>query len=82
MAGALVGTGLILFLHVWCPIQAERAAIKLKKIESEIAQKKSELNELNETAADLTSLSALDRWARAHGPWRVPSDKDIIAING
>lgn len=80
VAGVIGGVGILLFFHVWCPIQAERAAIRLKKINSEVAQKKAELDELKAAYAQLTSLSVLDRWARGHGPWRVPSEKDIITI--
>lgn len=80
IAGALAGVGLILFFHVWCPIQAERAAIRLKKIQTDVASKKAELDELKSHYAALTSLSVLDRWAHTHGPWRTPSDKDIITI--
>jgi hypothetical protein len=80
IAGTLAGLGVLLFFHVWCPIQAERAAIRLKKIQTEVASKKAELDELKSDYATLTSLSVLDRWARTHGPWRAPSDKDIITI--
>jgi len=80
IAAFLGGAGVLLFCYVWCPIQAERASIRLKKIETQVAVKKAELDELKAQYAQLTSLSVLDRWARAHGPWRVPSDKDIITI--
>ncbi len=80
IAGTLAGVILILFFHVWCPIQAERASMRLKKIQTDVAAKKAELDELKSDYAAMTSLSVLDRWARAHGPWRAPSDKDIITI--
>ena len=78
----LFGVGLFLFWRVWCPVQAERASIKLKKIESEVAQKKSELNNLQAEYQQLTTLSVLDRWAKAHGPWKIPSENDVLSITG
>lgn len=72
--------GGFLFLRVWWPIQAERNLVALKRIETQVFQKKSELNALNERYAALTSLTVIDHWAKSHGPW-VPARADnVIAI--
>lgn len=80
---ALVGFsvfGVILFIFVWWPIQAERARKTLKEWEIKVSQKKAELNQLNEHYSDLVSLPSLDRWAKQHGPWKTPNPNDIITI--
>lgn len=78
-AGFLAG-GLFLLLHVWLPVQEERSLLELKQVEGQLSRKKAELNELNERYAALTSLPALDNWAKSHGPWVSPNATNVIAI--
>lgn len=75
-----LAVGSFLFFQVWWPIQAERYQSTLRRLRGEIAQKKSELNALNGRYNTLTSLTALDQWAKSHGPWRSPSPHDLITI--
>ncbi len=77
---SLLGVGLLLFLFVWWPIQAERAALRLGEWEGKLAQKKFELNMLKNRYAQMTSLHVLDKWASAHGPWRSPKGDDVILL--
>jgi hypothetical protein len=72
--------GFFLFLHVWLPVQAERGLMGLRKMEVRVSEKKAELQVLQEKYERLTSLSALDEWAKKNGPWRVPGANDIHAI--
>lgn len=72
--------GSVLFLFVWWPIQAERANRQLKTWESQLAQKKAELNQLKSRYAHLTALSELDQWASLHGPWRTPQANDVLLL--
>lgn len=78
-AGFLVG-GLFLFLHVWIPVQAERSLIELRRVETELSRRKSELDDLDSRFAALTTLPALDQWAKEHGPWVAPNGENVIAI--
>jgi len=80
ITGGFISTAALLFLHAWWPIQAERNLDELKKIQSSVSVKKAELNELNRRIAVLTSLTALDHWAKAHGPWKTPGSEDIVVI--
>jgi hypothetical protein len=77
---AFLAVGLVLFLFVWWPIQAERAALRLGEWEEKLALKKAELNTLKSRYAQLTSLHVLDKWASAHGPWRSPKSDDVILL--
>ncbi len=76
----LLAGGLLLFFSVWWPIQAERRLIILKRTETQLLLKKTELNVLNARYASLTSLAELDAWSKRHGPWRSPGPEDILAI--
>lgn len=80
ITGGFAVAGLFLFFHVWWPIQAERNLKAVKRLETQVAQKKAELNQLNARYASLTSLTVLDQWARSHGSWRSPTPNDIITI--
>lgn len=80
VAAMFAATGGLLFVWVWWPIQAERNLLKLRKIEAQVFQKKSELNILNERYASLTSLAVLDQWAKRHGPWVPASTDNVIPI--
>jgi hypothetical protein len=71
---------LILFFQVWWPIQAERSLSQLKRIKSEISEKKSELNTLNAKYAALSSLIVVDEWAKTHGSWKSPRPEDVITL--
>lgn len=73
--------GLFLFFHVWWPIQSERNLKLLRKVEAEVAMKKAELNAINSRFETLTSLTALDHWAKKHGSWRPATANDIITIS-
>ncbi len=75
-----VAVGFVLFGIVWWPIQAERARIEFKNWEEKISQKKSELNDLQNTYKRLTSLNVLDQWAKRHGPWKSPTSHDVISL--
>ncbi len=75
-----VGCGLVLFGLVWWPIQAERARLVHRQWEEKIAQKKAEINNMNAHYKNLTSLAVLDKWAKSHGPWTVPTANDIITF--
>lgn len=79
--GVFIGVGLLLFFHVWWPIQAERSALELKRVEMAIFQKKSELNVLNERYAVLAALPVLDQWAKKHGSWVPASAENVILIS-
>ncbi len=72
--------GGLLFIRVWWPIQAERSLLQLRRVESQVFQKKSELNVLNERIEDLTSLTVLDQWAKRHGPWVPSNAENVIPI--
>lgn len=72
--------GGLLFVRVWWPIQAERSLGQLRRIESQIFQKKSEINQLNERYAALTSLTVLDQWAKHHGTWVPPTAENVIPV--
>ena len=72
--------GFFLFLQVWWPIQAERAAGRLAAVEREIDQTKHEISALQTRSAALTSLTALDRWAQKNGPWRASRPQDVFPI--
>ena len=76
----VLSVGMVLFLFVWWPIQAERASLRLSEWQAQLAQKKAELNALKARYEALTSLHQLDKWASAHGPWRTPQANDIIII--
>jgi hypothetical protein len=78
--GGFALVGLFLFFHVWWPIQAERNLKAVKRLETQVAQKKAELNQLNARYGALTALTVLDQWAKSHGPWRSPTPNDIITI--
>jgi len=78
MVGVFVFAGLVLLLNVWLPIQSQRALTQLKRWEKQLSQDKSQLQVLNSNYRERTSLAFLDRWARAHGPWKVPNKKDIF----
>lgn len=80
VAGILIAAGTGLFLYVWWPIQAQRYLVKIKHLETEISQKKSELNQLQSKYNALTSLSSLDQWAKDHGPWKTPQANDILSF--
>lgn len=80
IGGGFLTGGLLLFMHVWAPIQAERALTRLRKIEADVFSKKAELNALNQHFTSITSLAALDHWARGHGPWKTPNADDVVAI--
>lgn len=69
--------GGLLFFRVWWPIQAERSLLQLKKVEAGVFLKKSELNSLNERLGTLTSLTALDQWAKRNGPWVSPNAENV-----
>ncbi len=72
--------GALLFMRVWWPIQAERNLQKLRKVETQIFQKKSELNILNERYSAMTSLTVLDQWAKKHGTWVPAGANNVIPI--
>lgn len=78
--GGFFAVGSILFVHVWLPIQSERNLIMVRRMESQVSLKKAELNELNETYSRLTSLAALDHWAKKNGPWVSAQLNNVIAI--
>jgi hypothetical protein len=78
--GGFFVVGSILFVHVWLPIQSERNLILLRRMEGQVSLKKVELNELNESYFYLTSLSALDHWAKKNGPWVSAQINNVIAI--
>ena len=80
LGSGFLAVGPLLFLFVWWPIQAERAALRLGEWEAKLAQKKSELNSLKTRYAQLTSLHVLDKWAKAHGSWRSPKGDDVILL--
>jgi len=71
---------LVLFTHVWLPIQAERSLVQLRRMESQVSLKKAELNELNDRYARLTSLTTLDQWAKKHGPWVPAQVHNVLTI--
>ncbi len=73
--------GLVLFLHVWWPIQAERASAHLKRLESELSIRKSELERLKTLYADLISLTSLERAAKANGHWIHPTIEHVITFS-
>lgn len=80
ITGIFIATLVILFIHVWIPIQAERSLVQLKKIDSQLSLKKAELNELNAEYARLTSLSSLDQWAKKNGPWIPVQAQNVLSI--
>lgn len=80
IAGGFLAAGLFLLLHVWLPVQAERSLIELRRTETQLSRKKSELNELNARYASLTALPVLDQWAKTHGPWVAPNATNVIPI--
>jgi hypothetical protein len=80
VVGIFAVVGFLLFIRVWWPIQAERNLVSLKKIETQVFQRKSELNDLNEKYIALTSLTVLDQWAKRHGPWIPPNAQNVIPI--
>lgn len=79
-AAAFGVIGMLLFIRVWWPIQAERNLLKLRRVETLVFQKKSELNVLNERLASITSLTSLDQWAKKHGPWVPPNAENVFPI--
>ena len=81
VAAGFLMVGVILFFHVWWPIQAERSTVLLKHVETELSQKKADLHLLQERYASLTSLAALDQWAKKNGPWKSPSADDVIPFD-
>lgn len=78
--GGFILVGSILFVHVWLPIHSERNLLMLRRLESQLALKKAELNELNDVYARRTSLTALDHWAKKNGPWVSAQINNVIAI--
>ncbi|MCB4756015.1 MAG: hypothetical protein LHV69_03125 [Elusimicrobia bacterium] len=78
--GLIILAGAVLFFYVWWPIQAERARVRLNQLEEQLSQKKSELQEINQRLASLTSLSHLDAWARENGPWKVPGPGEVLSL--
>lgn len=80
IAGGFLAGGALLFLHVWWPIQAERNLSRLRRMEADVFSRKAELNALHQKFSSMTSLAALDQWARAHGPWRTPNADDVVAL--
>lgn len=70
----------ILFVHVWLPIQSERNLMKLRKMEGQLSIKKAELNNLNEMYSKMTSLTALDHWAKKHGAWVNAQMNNVLPI--
>jgi len=67
-------------MRVWWPIQAERNLVELRRVETQVFQKKSELNVLNGRLAELTSLTVLDQWAKRHGTWVPTNAENVIPI--
>ena len=80
IVAGFLAAGLFLFLHVLLPVQAERSALELRQVQTQLSRKKSELNELNARYAALTALPVLDEWAKTHGPWVAPNATNVIAI--
>lgn len=80
IVGLFLFIGIVLILHVWLPIQAQRALVQLKKQEKTISQKKNILERTNQEYLNLTSLIRLDLWARENGPWKVPNGQDVLTI--
>jgi hypothetical protein len=70
----------ILFVHVWIPIQSERNLAAMRRLEGQVSLKKAELNELNDQYAKMTSLTALDHWAKSHGPWVSAQVQNVLTI--
>jgi len=73
--------GIILFFHVWWPIQAERASVQMNKLENELSIKKSELDRLRAQYFDLISLASLAQVAKANGQWMAPSIEHVITLS-
>jgi hypothetical protein len=78
--GLFMGTGALLFFRVWWPIQAERSALTLQRLDGRVFQKKSELNMLNERYAALTTLPLLDQWSKRHGAWVPASAENVLLL--
>jgi hypothetical protein len=73
--------GVILFFHVWWPIQAERASSELKKLENDLSIKKSELDRLKTQYSQMISLASLESVAKSSGQWKNPSIEHVITIS-
>jgi hypothetical protein len=76
-----IGVGALLFFRVWWPIQAERSALELKRVDARVSQKKSELDLLNEKYAALTTLPLLDQWSKKHGPWVQATSENVLLLS-
>lgn len=77
---SLFGVGVVSFLFVWWPIQAERMHKSLNEWDKQCAQKKSEVTFLKTQLSQMTSLTVLDAWSKKHGPWKIPNHDEIIII--
>lgn len=81
IVGAFLVGGFVLLLHVWLPIQAQRALDELKRCETRLSDQKSELERLYQKYGSLTSLSTLDNWAKKNGPWRTSDEDSTVLIH-
>jgi hypothetical protein len=80
LGAVVIGLGVILFFHVWWPIQVKRAENIYRDIQQNLSIQKSKLNNIKYKYSHMVALSSLDAWAKNNGPWITPQKTDVITI--